>query len=160
MPVDGFTAWQAVTLEFMLALVHYKLGDHRQADRWMQLYLRGLAPEQAGLRYPLLCAAKEFIALGLQWPTARVRRVLLPVYGREILAKIGRAFAPNLNVLEMIKVFFPDFVLPHCWDCARCPAVHHCSYRDLEAMHLRLKQAIQANPIDQLAIRTIVGGKP
>ena len=158
LPIRNYTPWQMVTLHIILALIYCKLGEISYACKFMVEYTSLLNNLEKKNNAQLLYAFRDFLLLSLKYPKSpkRTRNILKQLYDEELVDKIFDAVQEGSNILKMLKIFFPDFKLPNCWNCKQCPVTDNCRYKELETIHLSLKKAIKENTIDQLSMRNIV----
>jgi ribosomal protein S12 methylthiotransferase accessory factor len=157
LPVNNLT-WQSIPLRLVLALIWHKSGELDKACHDLRksiLYLqRSSSIENLNIFY----AALDFWLLGkdCRQSTEISKAVLRNFYDTDIVDRTVNAFRVSPNPLRTLRLFFPDFHLPRCWDCRRCPVSGSCDYTKLEKIYLGLKKAIRDNPIDQLSLSRIL----
>ena len=147
---------QLYDARLLLALLHHRLGDAREAAEAFRRYLfdpgsgrkcrRGPAHEvrstpQKPLRFITLKASGRDDAV--------VRETLGALFGEE---RAGEAVAEFLRHEQV----FRRFSLPQCGRCEGCEAVSDCQYPAWRALAERVRDKLLSRPIDQTALRSVL----
>jgi ribosomal protein S12 methylthiotransferase accessory factor len=146
---------QLYDAKLLLALLHHRLGDAREAA---EAFRRTLFDSGSGGNTDRGLATKfEYAAEALAFHSLKasgrdeavVRETLGALFGEQ---RGGEAFAECLRHEQV----FRRFSLPHCGRCEGCEAVADCQYPAWRALAERVRDKLLGRPIDQTALRSIL----
>ena len=150
---------QLYDAKLLLALLHHRLGDAREAAEAFRRTL--FDPGSGGNADGSLPTKFEYAAEALAFHSlkasgrddAAVRETLGALFGEE---RAGEAVAELLRHEHV----FRRFSLPQCGSCEGCEAISDCRYPAWRALAERVRNKLLSRPIDQTALRSILQNHP
>jgi ribosomal protein S12 methylthiotransferase accessory factor len=128
---------------YLLALMCHRVGDYERAFRHLGSFLgdTNVREKLPNLPYGMcILAYFKLKSQGIE-PDA-LRDSLAEVFSVEVVDVV-------LSDLRDRRDSFKGLKLPACGYCLLCPAIQQCNYGRWKEITVRLKDIMQANPIDQ-----------
>jgi ribosomal protein S12 methylthiotransferase accessory factor len=153
MPNDGDKEWNKLTLEFIMAIIYYKLGNIAKAHYYISMYIDFIRNtfKHVNLDYHY-CVREYFTLSDQQFSREKIDRILKGLYDNSIVNQVMMDLSDKSKLFQFIP-------LPTCWDCDSCFLNKSCYYTGIKTLYFNLKEKYKNTPIDQLNVRSAINGR-
>jgi ribosomal protein S12 methylthiotransferase accessory factor len=147
-PVANNKEWSHATLEFILTMVHYKIGNFRKATEDIGIYIEFLKNLYSHMDLSYYYCVREFLNLKSQgFTNDDAGKILEQFFDARIIKKVLYDFSKE-NIFEYLA-------LPVCWNCEQCRLSENCQYKNVREIYLSMKRAMKENPIQQDSLKSV-----
>jgi len=148
-PIKNNKEWDKITLEFLLTIIFYKIGNYKKAHRNISIFINLIKERFNNVNLEYYYCVKEFLSLCMQdFKSDNIRNILKGIYGEEVVNAVLDDFSDTSKL-------FKNIPLPNCWDCQSCQLFGTCQYESLRDLYLIVKKNSNLNPIDQMKLKEI-----
>ena len=132
-------------------LAYYKMGKIEEALACFESMLAVVSQlNDRTLRNRVVYyrCARDFIRLRKEsWHIDEIEKLLLQFYSENTIRSAIEDFQ------NPSRVFCRFFKRVNCWNCQECESRNNCAYEKVEALYLKVKEKMKANPIDQMRLK-------
>lgn len=147
-PIKNET-WDNITLEFLLSLIYYKLGNIEKAYENITIFIELLQEikQENGIQY-YYCIQSYFALLLQNISKNEIKACLNLNYQSYIVDSVIADLADKSKLFQYLP-------LPANWNCTNCSLEKGCHYDKLKSLYLKLKKAQLENPVDQMKLNEV-----
>jgi len=135
-----------ITLEFILTLIYYKLGEYSKAQDKLSDYIDYAKTLDKNMDCRYHYVAVQFLGLMERFPNDfdRIKEILYPMFDENVVDEVISDFFDKDTVFKYIS-------LPDDWETLN----DFSDYNRVENIFLKVKQKYKENPIDQMRLKEI-----
>lgn len=146
---DNFL-WNNIKIDLFLSAAYFKIGQIEKAHEAVERFINNIEKlNKVDENTEYLKCVKDFLKMRiLNKMDDQIEMLLIPIYGKELVQAVISDFKHPDEI-------FKYYGKLNCWNCNECDFNNQCAYKELEKLHITIKEVYKNNPIDQLQNKSI-----
>lgn len=149
LPLNNSVPWFGLGKDLFAAVAYYRIGQFSRACEMMDRFVRSMDKGMKDATVSYYKCIRDYMGmLADGFEEERIKSILCVFYPEEMVIRV------NSELRDRDKAFKLESMM--CYNCSECKWQHDsCMHRNIEKIHMRLKDRYKESAIDQYEIMNL-----